>query len=89
MSALNPTLSNVFKEIISKVESKISIHVKKPLRLTCVPYVLNPHIGASSKKKPLYGDEQQTYYIWRECYTNKKYWEGLKETKQNKIKNTS
>lgn len=50
-----------------------------------MPYVLNPYVCASSKKKPLYGDEQQTYYIWCECYTNKKHWEGLKEkTKQNK-----
>lgn len=44
-----------------------------------MPDILYPNIRAGSKKQPLYWYEEQTYYIWCECYTNKKYWKGLKE----------
>lgn len=38
-----------------------------------MPDVLYPDIGAGSKKQPLDWDEEQTYDIGCECYTNKKY----------------
>lgn len=49
---------------------------------TCVPHILYPHIGAGSKEQPLDWDEEQTDDVGGECYTHKKYWEGLKERKE-------
>lgn len=46
-------------------------------------YVLDLYICVSSEKKLLYGNEEEIYDIWSECYINKKYWEGLKIEKKN------
>lgn len=36
---------------------------KKKLGLTCVPDILDPYVGAGSKKQPLDGDEEEAYDV--------------------------
>lgn len=65
---------------------KIHIQINEEEWPTCVPDILYPNIGAGSEKQPLYWYEEQTYYIWCECYTNKKYWKGLEERRGGRKK---
>lgn len=52
---------------------------KKPqLGLTCVPDILDPYVGAGSKKQPLDGDEEKAYDVWCKRNTHKEDGECLK-----------
>lgn len=51
---------------------------KKQLGLTCVPDILDPYVGAGSKKQPLDGDEEEAYDVWCKRNTHKEDGECLK-----------
>ena len=45
---------------------------------TCVPDVLNPHIGAGSEEQPVDWNEQETDHVAGESNADEKYWKRLK-----------
>jgi hypothetical protein len=48
------------------------------VKVTCVPDVLDPNIGACCKEEPMNGDEEKANHVGCESDTDEEYWERLK-----------
>ena len=48
-----------------------------------MPNILDPNVGAGSKKQPMNRDKQKTNHVGRDGNANEKYWECLKKQRMN------
>ena len=54
-------------------------------KLTCVPYILHPYIGARRKEKPLNWDEQVADDVRCDGDAHKEHTESLRRKKKRKM----
>ena len=50
-----------------------------------MPNILDPYIGASSEKQPVYGNEEEANHIAGQSDADEKYWKSLKRKKELQI----